>query len=36
MLDPPLGKSSVNHRLRRLMEIAGELEKTYAKGEQDG
>ena len=25
-LDPPLGKSAVNHRLRRLMEIAEKLE----------
>ena len=29
MLDPPVGKSGVNHRLRRLMEIADELEKQY-------
>ena len=28
MLDPPLGKSGVNHRMRRLMEIAGEGEGT--------
>ncbi len=27
MLDPPLGKSGVNHRMRRLMEIAEQLEK---------
>lgn len=27
LADPPVGKSAVNHRLRRLMEIAGELEK---------
>ena len=32
MLDPPVGKSAVNHRLRRLMAIAGELEKQYAEG----
>lgn len=25
LLDPPLGKSGVNHRLRKLMEIAGSL-----------
>ena len=25
MLDPPVGKSGVNHRMRRLMEIAGEI-----------
>ena len=29
MLDPPVGKSGVNHRLRRLMEIADGLEKQY-------
>jgi DNA-binding transcriptional regulator WhiA len=22
MLDPPVGKSGINHRMRRLMEIA--------------
>ena len=32
MMDPPVGKSGVNHRLRRLMAIAGELEKEYAEG----
>ena len=32
MMDPPAGKSAVNHRLRRLMAIAGELEKQYAEG----
>ena len=26
MFDPPLGKSGVNHRLRRLMKIAEEDE----------
>ena len=26
LLDPPVGKSGVNHRLRRLVQIAGELE----------
>jgi len=25
MLDPPVGKSGVNHRMRRLMEMAGEI-----------
>jgi len=33
MLDPPVGKSGVNHRLRRLMEIAGRIEEEYGKGE---
>ena len=36
MLDPPIGKSGVNHRLRRLMEIADGLENEYdqeARGE---
>ena len=27
MLDPPVGKSGINHRMRRLMEIAKEIEK---------
>ena len=27
-LDPPLGKSGVNHRMRRLMEYAAELPET--------
>ena len=27
MMDPPLSKSCVNHRMRRLMEIAEALEK---------
>lgn len=26
MLDPPLGKSGVNHRLRRLEQMAQELD----------
>ena len=30
MMDPPLSKSGVNHRLRRLMEIAETLEKEEA------
>ena len=25
MLDPPVGKSGINHRMRRLMEIAENL-----------
>lgn len=29
MLDPPLGKSGVNHRLRKISEIAGELRRNY-------
>ena len=36
MADPPLSKSGVNHRLRRLMEIADRLEKEYGKGGEDG
>jgi len=28
MLDPPVSKSGVNHRMRRLMEIAAEAEET--------
>ncbi len=28
MMDPPLSKSAVNHRMRRLMEVAKNLEKT--------
>ena len=31
MLDPPIGKSGVNHRLRRLSAIARELERDPAK-----
>ena len=27
-LDPPLGKSGVNHRLRKISEIASELRRT--------
>ena len=26
MLDPPIGKSGVNHRMRRLMEIIHQME----------
>ena len=29
MLDPPVGKSGVNHRMRRLMEIADRLEDEH-------
>jgi len=31
-LDPPVGKSGVNHRLRRLMEIARQVEEEYEGG----
>ena len=34
MLDPPLGKSGVNHRMRRLMEIADQLDKDF-EGEEE-
>ena len=27
MLDPPVGKSGINHRLRKLQELAEELRK---------
>lgn len=30
LMNPPVGKSGVNHRLRRLMEIAGEIEKELS------
>ena len=36
MMDPPVGKSGVNHRLRRLMEIAEQIEKEYGEGGKDG
>ena len=32
MMNPPVGKSGVNHRLRRLMEIARQVEQEYRKG----
>ena len=32
MMDPPVGKSGVNHRLRRLMEIARQVEEEYGEG----
>ena len=36
MMDPPVGKSGVNHRLRRLMEIAQQVEQEYGKGGTEG
>jgi len=36
MMNPPVGKSGVNHRLRRLMEIAGQVEEEYGKEGNDG
>ena len=33
LMDPPLGKSAVNHRLRRLMEMAEELESNEEEGD---
>ena len=35
MMDPPVGKSGMNHRIRRLMEIAWQLENEYAEGRKD-
>ena len=35
MMDPPVGKSGVNHRLRRLMEIAEQLGQEYGEGGKD-
>ncbi len=35
MMDPPVGKSGMNHRIRRLMEIARQLENEYAEGRKD-
>ena len=32
MLEPPVGKSGVNHRIRRLMEIARQVEEEYEGG----
>ena len=32
MMDPPLSKNAVNHRMRRLMEIAAELEERKSDG----
>ena len=36
MMDPPVGKSGVNHRIRRLMEIARQVEEEYGEGGKDG
>ena len=36
MLDPPVGKSGVNHRLRRLMEIAEQLRAEEEEGRKNG
>ena len=36
MMDPPVGKSGVNHRLRRLMEIARQVEEEYGRGGKNG
>lgn len=36
MLEPPIGKSGANHRMRRLMEIALRLEKEFGNGRDNG
>ena len=36
MMDPPVGKSGANHRLRRLMAIAAQMEKEDGKGGENG
>ena len=36
MMEPPVGKSGVNHRLRRLMEIARQVEEEYGRGGKNG
>ena len=36
MMNPPVGRSGVNHRLRRLMEIARQIEEEYGEGGRDG
>ena len=36
MLNPPVGKSGANHRMRRLMEIAEKLEEEYAEEGKNG
>ena len=36
MMDPPVGKSGVNHRIRRLMAIAAQMEKEHGKGGKNG
>lgn len=35
MMDPPVSKSGMNHRIRRLMAIAAALEEEYRKGEKE-
>jgi hypothetical protein len=35
MLDPPIGKSGVNHRLRKLSEIAEDLRLQGGKYDQE-
>ena len=35
MLDPPVGKSGANHRMRRLMEIADQLDKDFEVEEEN-
>lgn len=35
MTDPPVSKSGMNHRIRRLMEMARQLENEYAEGRKD-
>lgn len=35
MMDPPVGKSGINHRMRRLMEIAEEIERESELEEQE-
>ncbi|MBQ2699689.1 MAG: DNA-binding protein WhiA [Clostridia bacterium] len=35
LLDPPIGKSGVNHRLRRLMALAQELEESQGKEDEE-
>ena len=35
MLDPPVGKSGVNHRLRKLSEIAREIRKNTARPDEE-
>ena len=36
MLDPPIGKSGVNHRLRKLSEIAENLRKEKNENSNGG
>ena len=35
LLDPPIGKSGVNHRLRRLMALAQDLEESQGKEDEE-